>query len=357
MSVIKQLHPHDALGDCHASFHSARNDIRRVSIICAPFSVGGPNTEAKDGPDALLKAGLKEDLIGIGFDISIINPPKNLLLEVDKVRPSRGLINQASTRSIKNLDLIIKINEWLSSVVNEEIKKDRIPLTLGGDHSLAIGTIAGTVNALKDIGIIWIDRHLDAHSPKNTPSWRAHGMPVAVAIADKKFDTHPDFQKLLNRICRGKVTLPLIKKENFVQLAIGEKSKIDPGTKWYSMEDIDNCGIKNIVDEAFSYLEKRVKKIYIAWDIDSMNVTGTGTSGDDQLTLREGLIIARAVNKLREKGKLAGFEMMEVAPKLEKKHLKGQTVNYAIQLIATAFGETLFNNFDKMTRNINMHAS
>jgi|GEM_PF-890292 len=331
-----------------------RNDVKRISIICAPFSAGGPNSAASDGPNALLKAGLKEDLIGIGFDVSVISPPKALLLETKKAMHRKDLPRQVSTKSIKNIALIMKINQWLASVVSEEIKKGRIPLTIGGDHSLAIGTIAGTRDALSDLGVIWIDRHLDVHSPKNTPSWRAHGMPAAVAIADKKFDTHPDFQKLLN-IGESK-KLPKVKKENFVQIGIGEKSKLNPGTKWYSMEGIDNVGIKKVVDEAFSYLEKRVKKIYIAWDIDAMNVTGTGTSGDDQLTLREGLVIARAVNKLRLKGKLAGFEMMEVAPKLEKKHLKGQTTNHAIQLITTSFGENLFNNYERMTRNINMHA-
>ena len=285
-------------------------------------------------------------MVDLGFDVSVINPSKQITLLTK---------NKTIKNRIKNIDSIVKINEWLSSMVTAEIKKGRIPITIGGDHSLAIGTIAGVRDALNNIGVIWIDRHLDAHSPKNTPSWRAHGMPVAVAIADKRFDPHPDFQRLLNI---GKTrSLPKVKKENFVQIAIGEKSKIDPGTKWYSMEDIDTLGINKVTNEAIDYLVKRVKHIYIAWDIDSLNVTGTGTSGDDQISLREGLVIARAINKkIRLKGKLAGFEMMEVAPKLEKKYLKGQTVSYANQLINTAFGENLFNNYGRMTRNINMHA-
>ncbi len=316
---------------------------KNISIILAPFSIGGPNDAAEDGPKVLMNNYIDEDLEELGFRVKVVKPPK---IEMGK----RNLEEKGKNR-IKNIEAIIKINKWLSGVVSNEIKKGSIPLTIGGDHSLAIGTIAGVRDALNNIGVIWIDRHFDMHSPKNTPSWRAHGMPVAVAVADKNFDSHPDFQRLLSIGKSGK--LPKVKLENFVQIAIGEKSHIYPHTKWYSMEDIDNFGIKKIIESSIDYLLKRVKHIYIAWDIDSMNVTGTGTSGDGQLTLREGLIIARAINnKIRLAGKLAGFEMVEVAPKLERKDLKGQTVDWALQLITTSFGGNLFNNLSRLKKNI-----
>ncbi len=318
-----------------------------ISIILAPFSIGGPNTAAKDGPKALINNGLSDDLKGLGFNIKIIKPPKSLN------KNSLAVTNKPNR--IKNIEAIVKINEWLSMTIKEEIKSGFIPLTIGGDHSLAIGTIGGICSALDSVGVLWIDRHFDAHSPKNTPSWRAHGMPVSVAIADKNYDKHPDFQKLL--FLSGNKKIPKVKPENFIQIAIGEKSAVKPQTKWYSMKDIDNFGIRKITNDAISYLLKRVKYVYIAWDIDSLNVTGTGTSGDNQLNLREGLQIARAINeKIRLKNRLAGFEIMEVAPSLERKDLKGQTANWAVQLITTAFGDDLFNNLSRMTRNINMHA-
>lgn len=320
-----------------------QDDRQKISIILAPFSIGGPNDAAKDGPKALMNNYIDKDLEELGFSVSIIKSPK--------INVGKSEAGEKKKNGIKNIEAIIKINKWLSEVVSNEIKNGSIPLTIGGDHSLAIGTVAGVRDALNDIGVLWIDRHFDIHSPKNTPSWRAHGMPVAVAVADKNFDLHPDFQKLLYI---GKSEgLPKVKPENFVQIAIGEKSHIRPHTKWYSMEDIDNLGIKNIIEDSINYLLKRVKHIYVAWDIDSMNVTGTGTSGDGQLTLREGLIVARAINnKIRLAGKLAGFEMVEVAPKLERKDLKGQTVDWALQLIATSFGGNLFNNLSRLKRNI-----
>ena len=321
-----------------------------ISIICAPFSAGGPNNAAKDGPKAMLNSHVDEDLRELGFNIKIIKPSRDVMHYVSKK------LEYGTKNRIKNIDAIVKINEWLSKVVCNEIKSGCIPLTIGGDHSLAIGTIIGTANALGNIGVLWIDRHFDAHSPKNTPSWRAHGMPVAVAIGTKKYDTHSDFQRLLRIGDRDGVS-PFVRPANFVQIGIGEKSAVKPNTKWYSMEDIDNLGIKKIIDDALNYLLKRVKYIYIAWDIDSMNVTGTGTSGDTQLNLREGLIIARAINKrIRLANRLAGFEVMEIAPRLERKDLKGQTVDWAIQLVTTCFGGNLFNNLSRMTRNINMHA-
>ena len=322
---------------------------KNISIILAPFSIGGPNNAAKEGPKALMSNGLEDDLKELGFNVNIIKPGRDIIHYVSSYKQTN------EKNRIKNMDAIIKINEWLARIVSDEIKNGSVPLTIGGDHSLAIGTIAGTRNVLNNVGVLWIDRHFDAHSPKNTPSWRAHGMPVSVAITDKNYDPHPDFQKLLKIGCtdRAPLSLPKIKPENFVQIAIGEKSHLKPNTRWFSMEHIDHDGIKKAIDDALNYLLKRVKYVYIAWDIDSMSVTGTGTSGDGQLTLREGLVIAREINKrIRLSGKLAGFEIMEVAPKLERKELKGQTVDWAIQLITTCFGGNLFNNLSRLKRNI-----
>lgn len=315
-----------------------------ISIILAPFGLGGPNDAPKGGPSAVMKNGLGGDLTELGFNVKVISPSKL------KFRKSN------TKNRIKNIEAIFKFNKWLTEVVAGELQRGSIPLTIGGDHSLAIGTIAGVHDVLNNFGVLWIDRHFDAHSPKNTPSWRAHGMPTAFAIGDKKYDPHPDFQKLLT-IGENK-KLPKVKPQNFVYFGIGEKSFTKPKTKWYLMEDIDNFGIKKVIDDAISYLLKRVKYIYVAWDIDAMNVTGTGTSGDEQLTLREGLVISRAINKrIRQAGRLAGLEMMEIAPKLERKDLRGQTVNWTCELTLAIFGGNLFNNYSRMTRNINMHAT
>ena len=323
-------------------------DVKKnISIILAPFSIGGPNSAAKDGPRALMDNGIDDDLKELGFNIKIIKPSRDVMYSISKFQKTKDKKNK-----IKNIETIIKINKWLAKTVTNEIKNDHLPLTIGGDHSLAIGTISGTSDALKNIGVLWIDRHFDAHSPKNTPSWRAHGMPVAVLSASKNYDLHPDFQKLMTI---GSSRIPKVKPENFVQVGIGEKSHIKPNTKWYSMEHVDEFGMKKVINESLNYLLRRVSHVYVAWDIDSMNVTGTGTSGDGQLTLREGLIIARAINKrIRLANKLVGFEIMEVAPKLERKDLRGQTVDWAIQLITTCFGSNLFNNLSRLKRNIHV---
>ncbi|MBI1858404.1 MAG: arginase family protein [Candidatus Melainabacteria bacterium] len=314
---------------------------KNVSIILFPFSVGGPNDAAKDGPSAMLKNDFHGDLEELGYKVKIIKPPKlKLKFKNEKNR-------------IKNIDAVLELNKWLARTVTSEIQKGSFPLTIGGDHSLAIGTITGVSDAINNVGVLWIDRHFDAHHPKNTPSWRSHGMPVAVISANKSFDSHVDFQRLLN-IGKSK-RLPRVQPSNIVQLAIGEKSLVKPKTKWFLMEDIDRYGINKIITDAISYLLKRVRYVYVAWDIDSMNVTGTGTSGDSQLQLREGLVIAREINKrLRLTGRLAGLEIVEIAPKLERKELRGQTVDWAIQLITTCFGGNLFNNLSRLKKNIHL---
>lgn len=334
-----------------------KKENKNISIILFPFSVGGPNDAAKDGPKAMLKNDLHKDLEELGYNVKIVKPPK-IKLKTGNVK-----------NRIKNINAVLELNKWLADTVTSEIYKGYLPLTIGGDHSLAIGTITGVSDAYRgvepsrfrvtklvknrEIGVLWIDRHFDAHHPKNTPSWRSHGMPVAVVSAKKSFDRHADFQRLLS-IGKSK-KLPRIKPSNIVQFAIGEKSLVKPKTKWFLMEDIDAYGINKAIKEAISYLLKRVRYVYVAWDIDSMNVTGTGTSGDSQLSLREGLIVAREINKrLRIPGRLAGFEIVEIAPKLERKELRGQTVNWAIQLTTTCFGGNLFNNLSRLKKNIHV---
>jgi len=157
-----------------------------ISIICAPFGAGGPDDSAKDGPEALLNTNIDADLRELGFNVAIIKPTRNLLGFVSNINKSNA------KNRIKNIDAIVKINEWLAKVVANELKKHSIPLTIGGDHSLAIGTIAGIGNAISDFGVLWIDRHFDAHSPKNTPSWRAHGMPVARHGAGREIHPAPE---------------------------------------------------------------------------------------------------------------------------------------------------------------------
>ena len=174
--------------EARMEFYKEMKNNKNISIILAPFSIGGPNNAAKDGPKALMNNGIQDDLKELGFNVKVIRPPKNLLLLKPQDLRTSGLQDH-----IKNLDAILKINDWLAKTVTSEIKNGSLPFTIGGDHSLAIGTITGTRDALNDIGVLWIDRHFDAHSPKNTPSWRAHGMPVAVAIAKKDYDSHLDF--------------------------------------------------------------------------------------------------------------------------------------------------------------------
>lgn len=322
---------------------------KNISIICAPFGVGGPNDAAKNGPSAMIRYGLADDLKELGFNVRLVKPSNNLISMIPKLKSSRK-------DRIKNIDAIIKVNEWLAATVSSQIKDDYTPLTIGGDHSLGIGTISGVHDALESLGVLWIDRHFDAHHPKVTVTWRAHGMPSMVAIAKRDLDPHDDFQRLLS-IGKNK-KLPKVRPQNFVYFGIGEKSFTKPNTKWFLMENIDSIGINKAIESAINHLLKRVKYIYIAWDIDAMSITGTGTHADSQLTLREGLVVARAIHKkIFSSGKLAGFEMMEIAPGLERKDLRGQTVAWANQLITTSFGGNLFNNLSQMERNLNIHAT
>ena len=318
-----------------------------IAVIKAPFSLGGPNQAAKDGPGALIKGGLLGFLNGLGHKLKVIEPPDVLT----ELQPSPQKDNR-----IINIDPIIQMNKWIAEQVSKALKDGFLPFTLGGDHSIAIGTISGIHDVLKKFGVLWIDRHLDKHSPKNTPSWRAHGMGAITATADAQYDPHPDFQDLL-RIGSNQI-LPKVNPEHLVPFATGEKSRFVQGTRYYPMSYITRNGISRSISEAITYLKRRVPYIYVVWDIDSMNVTGTGTEGAGQLDIREGQVIAEEINqRIRLPGLLAGFELVEVAPSLEKPHLRGQTVAWATQIAGHTFGENLHNNFERLDQNIRVSGS
>ena len=295
--------------------------MKRITIVGVPSDYGQMRRGVDMGPSAIRYAGIHGKLQNIGHDVEDIGDiivPRSHLEESGKLR---------------NLNAIIQTNEQLFEMVDHVMSQKRIPVVLGGDHSIAIGTIAGVAKHVPDLGVIWFDAHGDANTAETTPSGNIHGMSVAISLGYGQ----EDLVKL------GGYT-PKIKLENIVLIGI---RSLDPGEKVffrennirvYTMQDIDRRGMAVVMEEAIAYLDKKCSKIHLSLDpdaLDPQDAPGVGTPEPGGITYREGLL---AMEILAEKNIVCSVELVEVNPILDERN---KTAIVGVELIGSLFGEKL----------------
>lgn len=245
-------------------------------------------------------------------------------------------------RNMKNPRAVSAVTQKLSSQVYEHAREGRFVLTLGGDHSIAIGTVSGTAKAIRerlgrDMAVIWVDAHADINTPETSDSGNIHGMPVAFLTglatdeADKPFGWIADDQK----ISTAKLVYIGLR-----DVDRGEKKILrDHNIKAFSMHDIDRHGIGKVMDMALGWIG-RDTPIHLSFDVDALDpmwAPSTGTPVRGGLTLREGDFIAESVH---ETGNLVALDLVEVNPSLEKEGV-GETVRAGVSIVRCALGDTL----------------
>lgn len=245
-------------------------------------------------------------------------------------------------RGMKNPLAVSAVTEKLSSQVYEHASKGRFVLTLGGDHSIAIGTISGTARALKerlgrDMAVIWVDAHADINTPETSDSGNIHGMPLAflTGLASEKPGAPFGWLKDDQRIS--------VKKLVYIGLRDvdrGEKKILrEHGIKAFSMHDVDRHGIGRVMDMALGWIGSD-NPIHLSFDIDALDpmwAPSTGTAVRGGLTLREGDFIAECVH---ETGSLVALDLVEVNPRLEEQGAM-ETVRAGVSIVRCALGDTL----------------
>ena len=245
-------------------------------------------------------------------------------------------------RGMKNPKAVCAVTKQLSNQVYEHAKRGRFVLTLGGDHSIAIGTISGTARAVrerlgKDMAVIWVDAHADINTPELSYSGNIHGMPVAflTGLACEKpgapFGWLQDDQRVS------------VKKLVYIGLRDVDRAekKIlrENGIKAFSMHDIDRHGIGKVMDMALGWIGSDTP-IHLSFDIDALDpmwAPSTGTAVRGGLTLREGDFIAECVH---ETGSLVALDLVEVNPRLEEQGA-AETVRAGVSIVRCALGDTL----------------
>lgn len=295
-----------------------------IRIIGVPIDLGADRRGVDMGPSAIRYAGLNARLKGLGWEVEDYG---NLEVPVPESRVIKN------TR-LKYLEEIMTINERLHVVVAEAINQGVVPLILGGDHSLAIGTLAGLSLSGKSLGVLWFDTHGDYNSLDTTESGNIHGMPLAVANGIGALELTSiggNIKKLReeNTVIIGARDMDRQEKEMLRQ------SKITV----FTMRDIDQRGMMEVVKESIEIASRGTDGIHISFDLDVIDpeeAPGVGTPVPGGITYREAHL---AMELLADSGSIASMDVVEVNPILDNHN---KTASLAVGLISSAFGEQIF---------------
>jgi arginase len=273
------------------------------------------------GPSAIRYAGLEHDLLAMGLSVTDYH-------NITVPGPESGSIGDPRARYeslIEEACLSLRVRV-------ADIARDGVfPLVLGGDHAIAMGTVAGLLDAGQDVGVLWVDAHGDINTPDTSPSGNVHGMPVATLLG---------LSGLGARLGWTSRTLDARRVVLFGTRTLdpGEQRTIrEVGVRMFTMSEIDQRGIKACLDEAVDRLSG-VGGIHISFDIDAVDpleAPGVGTPWPGGLTYREAHL---AMELLAATGAVTSMEVVEVNPIADHENRTGKL---AAELILSALGRTI----------------
>lgn len=300
---------------------------KTVAIIGCPFSGGQPKEGVDEGPLKMIEYGLIPQLQEMDWDVEFDGHYR-----LTDLRPAKD----PNIGKLKRPLYVSRVAQTVAKTVESHLRKRQLALTLGGDHSLAMGTVSGTLAVYPNACLIWIDAHADLNTPESTESGNLHGCPVSflLGIAGKV----PGYEWIK----------PLLKANRLVYIGLRD---VDPpekvllkkyGIKAFSMHEVDKYGIGKVVEMALDAVNPdRSLPIHLSFDVDALDPSvapSTGTPVRGGLTFREGHYICEAVH---ETGSLVSLDIMEVNPSLADEASVFQTVTVGCSLIRCCLGETL----------------
>lgn len=301
---------------------------RRVtSILSVHIDLGAGRRGVDMGPSAIRIAGLTQRLADLGW--TVLERGSLYVREPESVKPGRT--------DARYLREVLDVCTRLRDATEQALARGALPLVLGGDHSLAMGSIAGVSNHFhakgKSIGVLWMDAHTDMNTPETTPSGNIHGMPLAHMLGHGL----PQFRKLAARS-------PAIRPERTALLGI---RSVDPneadlvreaGVRVYTMSEIDERGFATCLAEALDRVTDGTAGVHMSFDLDGVDpkvAPGVGTPVPGGLSYREAHWACEAVARA---GCLVSMDMVELNPVLDERN---ETGRLAVELILSAFGKTI----------------
>jgi len=295
----------------------------KITIIGAPMDLGAGRRGVDMGPSAIRKAGLHDMLRRLGHEVVDAG---DLFIHI-----SESL--EVKEPALRFLDEILTSCRTLADKVEEAALAGRIPVVLGGDHSIALGTIAGVCRAAKRVGVVYVDAHGDFNTPDTSPSGNIHGMPLAAAmgLGDPRLVGIGPRQ-------------PMLRKEDVALMGIRD---IDPaearlirdfGLAAHTVRHVDEIGMKAVVDDCVARATRDTDWLHVSFDMDAIDpayAPGTGTPVSGGITEREAHL---AMEILADSGKVRSIEVVETNPILDNGNQTGQL---AARLIASCLGKRI----------------
>jgi arginase len=300
---------------------------RNIVIGNVHIDLGAGRRGVDMGPSAIHLAGLVPELSGLGHKV----------LETFEVEVLTPEMTTSGDRNARYLPVIADACARLADRVEAHMDAGAFPVVLGGDHSVAIGTISGMARHYRkrglDLGVIWVDAHTDMNTPDSSPSGNIHGMPLAVLLGHGP----PELVGIAG-------DRPALKGEYVAVIGArsvdeGEREMVrKTGVRVYSMSELDDRGTAPCVREAIEIAGRASAGIHLSFDLDGVDpehAPGVGTPVPGGLSLRESHLVCE---KLAQTRRLVGMELVELNPVLDTGNRTG---DLGVWLIASALGKTI----------------
>ncbi len=298
-----------------------------VAIIGAPLDLGAGRRGVDMGVSALRFAGLHEKLAALGYKVEDLG---NVAAE----QPERV---SSGPRNARYLPQIAETCTRLAEMVDEAATAGKLPLVLGGDHSVAVGTIAGMSKSFrrkkKHVGVLWIDAHADMNTPQTSPSGNVHGMPLACTVGKGP--------RALSHIFGY---APKVDPRNVALVGIRDVDALEKphvrnsGVRAFTMRDIDERGMRAVMEEAIQLASAATDGLHVSLDMDCCDpeyAPGVGTPVRGGLSYREAHL---AMEMIDDSQRMVSMEVVEVNPIIDEAN---RTALLAVELIASAMGKRI----------------
>ena len=293
-----------------------------IAVIGATLDLGQGRRGVDMGPSAIRYAGLEERLVGLGYVVRDEGNVETAVAEATALRDERA----------RFLPEIHDTCELIAARVAEATTRGALPLVLGGDHSVALGTLGGMASVHGPGGVLWIDAHSDINTPETSPSGNVHGMALAAALGL----AGPGFES-------DAWPLPAVDPKRVAlvgtrQLDDGERGLLrEAGVRVFTMSEVDRIGIERAVRESLDRIAG-AGFVHVSFDMDVLDpdvAPGVGTPVRGGLTYREAHL---AMELVAESGIARSLEVVEVNPILDRENTTAAT---AVELVASALGATI----------------
>lgn len=298
-----------------------------IAVIGAPMDLGAGRRGVDMGPSAVRIARLNERLAALGYQVEDLG---NVAVEQPETSPT-------GHPKARYLPQIAHTCARLAEMVESALERSSVPLVLGGDHSIAAGTVAGLARHFfkrgHRLGLIWIDAHADMNTPGSSPSGNVHGMPLAcIAGLGPK-----ELTGLAGRA-------PMVEPGNIALVGVRDVDELErlnvrqTGVHTFTMRDIDERGLRTVIQQAIHAASSGTAGFHVSFDMDAVDpheAPGVGTPVAGGLTYREAHL---AMEMIGDSGLMTSVEVVEVNPVLD---VANRTALLAVELILSALGKRI----------------